>query len=166
MLRAFLFLSLLTLHTFAVERPNVILFRADDMGWRDCGAYGSTHYETPNIDRFAQGAMRFTNAYSQPLCSPTRASLLTGQYSALHHITSATGHQPPQEPGHKFLSETAPPNTPMLLPEYQERLHLRHGMPSCRRCGRALAASDTGRPSVDRGCQARHCFSPQNAGHV
>jgi arylsulfatase A-like enzyme len=61
--------------------------------------------------------MRFTNAYSQPLFSPTRASLLTGQYSARHGITSATGHQPPQPAGHAFLPETTPPNAPMLLPE-------------------------------------------------
>ena len=60
----------------AVERkPNVIVFLVDDMGWMDCGAYGSKYYETPRIDAFAQQAMRFTNAYAQPLCSPTRCSL-------------------------------------------------------------------------------------------
>ena len=98
-------------------RPNVIVFLVDDMGWTDCGVYGSTYYETPNIDRFATRAMRFTNAYAQPLCSPTRCSLLTGQYSARHGITSATGHQPPQEPGHKFLPDTAPASQPMLAPQ-------------------------------------------------
>ncbi len=103
-------------------QPNVILFLADDMGWMDCGAYGSQYYETPNIDRFAKRAMRFTNAYSQPLCSPTRASLMTGQYSARHKITSATGHQPPQAEGHAFLPETAPPSAPMLLPESKNYL--------------------------------------------
>ena len=56
------------------SRPNVVLFLVDDMGWMDCGAYGSKYYATPNIDAFAQRAVRFTNAYSQPLCSPTRAS--------------------------------------------------------------------------------------------
>jgi arylsulfatase A-like enzyme len=61
------------------RRPNVIVFLVDDMGWRDCGVYGSQFYETPNIDRFARRAMRFTDAYAQPLCSPTRASLLTGK---------------------------------------------------------------------------------------
>lgn len=108
---------------FAEERkPNVILFLADDMGWRDSGAYGSQYYETPNIDRFAKRSMRFTNAYAQPLCSPTRASLLTGQYSARHGITSATGHQPPQPPGHVFRPEKAPANVPMLLPESKNYL--------------------------------------------
>jgi arylsulfatase A-like enzyme len=101
----------------APRQPNVILFLVDDMGWMDCGAYGSKYYETPRIDRFAQQAMRFTDAYAQPLCSPTRASLLTGKYSARHGITSATGHQPPQAPGHKFLPDVAPPNAQMRVPE-------------------------------------------------
>src|SRR5688572_4928671 len=77
----------------AARKPNVVLFLVDDMGWMDCGVYGSRYYETPNIDRFAQRAMRFTDAYAQPLCSPTRASILTGKYAARHGVTSATGHQ-------------------------------------------------------------------------
>ncbi len=105
-----------------LAQPNVILFLVDDMGWMDCGVYGSQYYETPNMDRFAKTAMRFTNAYSQPLCSPTRASLLTGQYSARHKITSATGHQLPQAAGHVFLPETAAPTQPMLTPESKNYL--------------------------------------------
>jgi arylsulfatase A-like enzyme len=103
-------------------RPNVVLFLVDDMGWMDCGTYGSKYYETPHIDRFAARAMRFTNAYSQPLCSPTRASILTGQYSARHQITAPSGHLPPQEPGHKFLPDTAPATAAMLLPESKNYL--------------------------------------------
>ena len=53
----------------APARPNVIVFLVDDMGWMDCGAYGSKYYETPNIDRFATRAIRFTNAYPPPLCA-------------------------------------------------------------------------------------------------
>ena len=64
--------------------------------------------------------MRFTDAYAQPLCSPTRASLLTGKYSARHGITSASGHQPPQPAGHKFLPEAAPPTQAMLDAGEQE----------------------------------------------
>ncbi len=104
------------------RKPNVVLFLVDDMGWMDCGVYGSQYYETPNADRFAQRAMLFTNAYAQPLCSPSRASLLTGQYSARHRITTASGHQPPQPAGHVFLRELAPANVPMLLPESQNYL--------------------------------------------
>jgi len=98
------------------SKPNIIVFLVDDMGWMDCGAYGSRYYETPHIDRFAERAMRFTNAYAQPLCSPTRCSLLTGKYSARHGITSATGHLPPQPPGQNLLA-TAGPNQPLLVPE-------------------------------------------------
>lgn len=96
--------------------PNVIVFLVDDMGWMDSGVYGSKYYETPNMDRFAQRAMRFTDAYAQPLCSPTRASLLSGKYSARHGITSATGHQPPQPAGQKLLPDSAPANRAMLTP--------------------------------------------------
>ncbi|MBX7210687.1 MAG: sulfatase [Verrucomicrobiaceae bacterium] len=101
----------------ASDKPNVILFLVDDMGWMDCGAYGSQYYETPRMDAFAKKAMRFTNAYAQPLCSPTRCSLLTGKYSARHGITSATGHKPPQPADFKFLPDKAASNQPMLTPE-------------------------------------------------
>ena len=47
----------------AAERPNTVLFLVDDMGWMDCGAYGSQYYETPHIDRFAKQSMRFTQTY-------------------------------------------------------------------------------------------------------
>ncbi|MCX6857212.1 MAG: sulfatase [Verrucomicrobia bacterium] len=100
----------------------MVLFLADDMGWMDSSVYGSTYYETPNIDRFAKRAMRFTNAYAQPLCSPTRASLLTGQYSARHGITSATGHIAPQAADFSALPKSAPPNAPMLLPQSKNYL--------------------------------------------
>ncbi|MBL9113752.1 MAG: sulfatase [Verrucomicrobiaceae bacterium] len=106
----------------AGSRPNVVLFLVDDMGWRDCGVFGSKYYETPRIDAFAKQAVRFTNAYAQPLCSPTRASLLTGKYSARHGITSATGHKPPQPDGFAFLPKAAPANQPLLMPESKNYL--------------------------------------------
>ena len=108
----------------AVDQPNVVLFLVDDMGWMDCGAYGSKYYETPNIDRFAKHAMRFTNAYANPLCSPTRASILSGKYATRHGILSATGHQPPQPAGHAFLAATASPNQRMIAPESKNYLEL------------------------------------------
>jgi hypothetical protein len=46
----------------ATSRPNIVVFLVDDMGWMDCGVYGSKYYETPHIDRFAKRAMRFTDA--------------------------------------------------------------------------------------------------------
>ncbi|QGJ68512.1 N-acetylgalactosamine 6-sulfate sulfatase [Planctomycetales bacterium 10988] len=88
--------SLLGSATFAAEdHPNVILFLVDDMGWMDSTVYGSEYYETPNMERFAEQSMKFTDAYAVPLCSPTRASILTGQYSSRHGVTSASGHQAP-----------------------------------------------------------------------
>src|SRR6267378_2381854 len=69
-------------------KPNIILILADDLGWRDLGCYGSTFYETPNLDRLAAKGMRFTEAYAAcPVCSPTRASILTGKYPARLHLT-------------------------------------------------------------------------------
>ncbi|MCP5559163.1 MAG: sulfatase [Verrucomicrobiaceae bacterium] len=103
-------------------KPNVVLFLVDDMGWMDCGVYGSKYYETPNIDRFATRAMRFTNAYADPLCSPTRGSIMSGKHPARHGILTASGHQPPQEAGHLFFPETAPPTKPMLTPESKNYL--------------------------------------------
>lgn len=106
----------------AERKPNVVVFLVDDMGWMDCGVYGSKYYETPNIDRFAKRAMRFTDAYAQPLCSPTRASLLTGKYSARHGITSATGHRPAQPAGYQFLPATAPATQRVRTPESKNYL--------------------------------------------
>lgn len=98
--------------------PNVVLFLVDDMGWIDCGAYGSEYYETPRIDELAARGMLFTDAYSaNPLCSPTRASILTGKYPARLGITSAVGHQPPRPPGTARIAESAPANRPIILPE-------------------------------------------------
>lgn len=65
------------------QRPNIILFLIDDLGWRDLGCQGSTFYQTPNIDRLAKEGVRFTNAYAAcAVCSPTRAAVLTGKYPA------------------------------------------------------------------------------------
>jgi arylsulfatase A-like enzyme len=63
----------------AGRMPNILFILADDLGWSDTSLYGSTFYETPHIDRLARRGMRFVNAYAaSPLCSPTRASIMTG----------------------------------------------------------------------------------------
>ncbi|NQT84367.1 sulfatase-like hydrolase/transferase [bacterium] len=65
------------------RRPNIILVLADDLGWAELGCYGNTFNETPNLDKLAGQGMRFTEAYAAaPVCSPTRAAFLTGQYPA------------------------------------------------------------------------------------
>ena len=71
---------------------NVVLILADDLGWRDLGCTGSTFYETPAIDRLASQGMKFTRAYSAcNVCSPTRASIMTGKYPARLHTTNFFG---------------------------------------------------------------------------
>lgn len=71
-----------------MKTPNIILVLIDDLGWRDLTCFGSTFYETPNLDRMAQEGRQFTQAYAScPVCSPTRASLLTGRYPARIGLT-------------------------------------------------------------------------------
>lgn len=72
----------------AADRPNVILIVIDDMGWADLGCYGSKLHKTPNIDRLAAGSVRFTQSYAAcPVCSPTRAAIMTGKWPARLHLT-------------------------------------------------------------------------------
>ena len=87
-------LILLSLNSLLLARdPNVLFIVVDDLGWKDTSCYGSSFYETPNVDRLAASGMRFTDAYAaSPLCSPTRASILTGQYPVRTGFTSASGH--------------------------------------------------------------------------
>ena len=82
----------------AGRRPNVVFILADDLGWGQLGCYGSDFYLTPNIDRLAFEGMRFTNAYAAaPVCSPTRASIMTGKYPARLHLTDfIKGGDPPE----------------------------------------------------------------------
>ncbi len=75
-----------------MERPNIIMILIDDMGWRDLQCFGSSFYETPNIDALAAEGTVFTNAYAPcPVCSPSRASLYTGQYPARVGVTNYIG---------------------------------------------------------------------------
>ena len=68
---------------------NFVFILIDDMGWMDAGCYGSTFYETPNIDKLAREGVRFTDAYAAcPVCSPTRASILTGKYPVRIGLTN------------------------------------------------------------------------------
>jgi arylsulfatase A-like enzyme len=72
--------------------PNFVFFIIDDLGWTDVASYGSTFYETPNIDRLAVGGVRFTQFYTaSPVCSPTRASIMTGKHPARLQITNWIG---------------------------------------------------------------------------
>ena len=81
----------------SAAKPNIVFILVDDMGWSDLVCYGNRFHETPNIDRLAAQGMRFTNAYAAaPVCSPTRASIVSGQYPARVGITDfIAGHTRP-----------------------------------------------------------------------
>lgn len=75
--------------------PNIVIFFADDLGVNDLGCYGRTEHKTPRIDRLAQEGMRFTCAYTaQPICSPSRAALMTGLYPARLQLTNFLNGRP------------------------------------------------------------------------
>lgn len=72
--------------------PNILFILVDDMGWADLGCYGSSFYETPHLDELATQGALFTDAYAAaPVCSPTRASILTGKYPASVGLTQFIG---------------------------------------------------------------------------
>ncbi len=74
------------------KKPNILFILLDDYGWTDTGCYGSSFYETPRIDALALEGARFTDAYAScPVCSPTRASILTGKYPARLGLTQWIG---------------------------------------------------------------------------
>jgi uncharacterized sulfatase len=94
------------------KKPNIVLIIADDLGYSQLGCYGSDYYKTPNIDDLAKTGMRFTNAYAAAaVCSPTRASIVTGKYPARLHITDYI-------PGDKNSSNL------LEIPEWQKFLPL------------------------------------------
>ncbi len=124
---SFLFLGIhghSTLSASDGARPNIIFILADDLGWMDTSVYGSTYYETPNVDRLAERGVRFTDAYAaNPLCSPTRASILTGQDPARLRMTTPSGHLP-AKPEKPLMNDSAPPNRKMITPRGKRFLPL------------------------------------------
>jgi arylsulfatase A-like enzyme len=95
------------------DRPNVVLIVLDDYGWRDSGCYGSTYHRTPHIDRLAKDGLRFTDAYAAcPVCSPTRAALMTGKYPQRVGITDWLPGRPDS------------PDKPLLRPKLRTELPL------------------------------------------
>jgi len=77
-----LHILLFSFTSMAQDRPNIVLIMADDLGGRDLPVYGNPFNEAPNIDKLAAQGVQFTNAYAAPVCSPTRASIQSGQYPA------------------------------------------------------------------------------------
>jgi arylsulfatase A-like enzyme len=94
----------------ASAKPNVVIVVIDDMGWKQLSCYGSNFYKSPNIDRLAESGVRFTSAYSSaPVCSPTRAALMTGKYPARLHLTD-------------YIPGTNPTDRTLLTPDWQKYL--------------------------------------------
>ncbi len=101
-----LLLVTLAATTSLEARPkNIVFFLVDDLGWADVGCNGSAFHETPHIDALAQSGMRFTNGYAAAsICSPTRASILTGRHPVRVGITDwIPGASPPKSGNNRFL---------------------------------------------------------------
>jgi arylsulfatase A-like enzyme len=103
--------ALLACASALLARPNIVVFVADDLGWRDLSCAGSTFYESPHIDSLAARGTIFTSAYSAcPVCSPTRAALMTGKYPQRVGITDYIGGPQP------IAASTQPKYADRLLP--------------------------------------------------
>jgi arylsulfatase A-like enzyme len=96
----------------AAPKPNFIFILIDDLGRNDLGCYGSKFYRTPNLDRLATQGMKFSDAYAAcPVCSPTRASIMTGKYPARLHLTDwlpGRGDLPPQRLARPVIKQQLP----------------------------------------------------------
>ncbi len=103
----------------APQQPNVIVILIDDMGWADSSTYGSKYYQTPNLTRMAEEGMLFTDAYAaSPLCSPTRASIMSGQYPARLRMTLALTPKSVAEP------KALPPGKNAYCGKVQNKNHM------------------------------------------
>ena len=109
LITVFLVASALKLCAATTDKPNIVFILADDLGWSDTTLYGNTkYYQTPNLERLAKRGMLYTRAYAaSPLCSPTRASIMTGQSPARIGITTPDCHLPVVR-----MTETVQPKAP------------------------------------------------------
>ncbi|TWU07884.1 sulfatase [Stieleria varia] len=112
-----LYCAIATSHLSAADRPNIVFILADDLGWRDLSGEGSEFYESPNIDRIAADGMKFTRGYATcQVCSPSRASILTGKYPTKHGVTTWIGDRAGEE------WRKANRHDSLLPPEYDRAL--------------------------------------------
>jgi arylsulfatase A-like enzyme len=86
-------------------RPNVVLLLTDDQGYGDLACHGNPWVRTPHLDRLHSQSVRFTDSHVDPLCAPTRAGILTGQYAFRNGVTAATGGWSLLRPGVPTLAE-------------------------------------------------------------
>jgi arylsulfatase A-like enzyme len=112
-----------TLARAETPRPNILIILMDDLGQRDLGCYGSKYYRTPHLDRLARDGMRFTDAYAAcPVCSPSRAALLTGKYPARLNLTDWLPGRP-DRPDQKLLRPIIQQHLPLEETTIAEALH-------------------------------------------
>lgn len=103
------------------DKPNVVVFLVDDLGWTDTASFGSDFYETPNIDRLASDGVRFTAAYAaSTVCSPTRAALVTGMYPARTRVTDWIDGM------WEYLPTDVRQQLPLMPPDWTKRLEHRY----------------------------------------
>ncbi len=98
-------------------KPNIVFILADDLGWSDTTLYGTTKfYETPNVARLAARGLTFTNAYAAaPVCSPTRASIMTGLYPGRIGFTAPSGHVPEEMLEATLIARGSPAQKSMMV---------------------------------------------------
>ena len=107
-----LFLAFFTAGALSPKKPNILFILADDLGRHQIGAYGSTFYETPHIDKLAKNGLKFSNAYAaSPVCSPTRASIMTGKHPARLHLTD-------------YIPGRSSKNSKLITPDWKKELPL------------------------------------------
>jgi arylsulfatase A-like enzyme len=124
----------------AQTKPNVVIFLVDDLGWTDVQydadyfPQGSRFYETPHIQDLASHGVVFNQAYAQPLCSSSRATLITGQYSSRFHLNSAITASAVDEPAYEpqttsplLVGDNCRKELPLHLTTLAERLRDQHG---------------------------------------
>jgi len=138
---------------------NVVVILVDDLGWVDTGVYGSTFYETPAIDRLAEDGARFTEFYTaSPVCSPTRASIMSGRHPARVGITDWIGGAqrglllPPPNVDHLALEEVTIGEAFQAagyVTGYAGKWHLGTGeyLPAAQGFSETVAVNDAGQPS-------------------
>jgi N-acetylgalactosamine-6-sulfatase len=104
----------------AGKKPNIIFLLTDDLGWGDLGCYGNPYIKTPNLDRLAREGKMYVNWYANaPVCSPTRAAVLTGQYPSRNRVFDIYADHAANEKKH--VPDWLDPNLPQLLPRLLQK---------------------------------------------